>query len=182
MPVLDRFRTPHIAAADINLAVEPAAPATVLNVKRRLPHTYVNMGFVNRRDLQFLARSRLTEAKALLGAGHPDGAYYLAGYAVECGLKACIARRTERHEFPDKRTVDASHTHNLRDLVKVANLEQKRLEAAKGDPLFRNHWDLVQQWSEHSRYRRHDSEMAQALVEAIADRKHGVIAWIKRHW
>jgi hypothetical protein len=82
------------------------------------------MSFVNRRDLQFLARSRLTEARALLSASHPDGAYYLAGYAVECGLKACIARRTERHEFPDKRTVDASHTHNLRDLVKVANLSR----------------------------------------------------------
>jgi HEPN domain-containing protein len=97
------------------------------------------MGFVNRRDLQFLARGRLTEAKTLLGTSHPNGAYYLAGYAAECGLKACIARRTERHEFPDKRTVDASHTHNLRDLVKVANLEQERLEEAKRDPLFRNH-------------------------------------------
>ncbi len=90
--------------------------------------------------------------------------------------------KTERHEFPDKTTVDASHTHNLRDLVKVANLEQERLAEATRDPLFRNHWDLVQRWSEHSRYRRHDAEMAQALVEAIGDRKHGVIAWIKRHW
>ena len=132
--------------------------------------------------MQVLARRRLIEAKALLSASHPDGAYYLAGYAVEFGLKACIARRTERHEFPDKRTVDASHTHNLRDLVKVASLEQERLEEARRDPLFRNHWDLVQQWSEHSRYRRHDAELAQALVEAISDRKHGVISWIKRHW
>jgi HEPN domain-containing protein len=77
------------------------------------------MGGVNRKDLQFLARTRLAEAKTLLGAGLPDGAYYLAGYAVECGLKACIARGTQRHEFPDKKSVDASHTHNLRDLIKV---------------------------------------------------------------
>ena len=153
-----------------------------MSITSVLPHTYVNMGFVNRRDLQFLARSRLTEAKALLSASHPDGAYYLAGYAVECGLKACIARRTERHEFPDKRTVDASHTHNLRDLIKVANLELARLEEAKRDPLFRNHWDLVQRWSEQSRYRRHSPEMAEALVEAIGDRRHGVIAWIRRQW
>ncbi len=140
------------------------------------------MSGVNRKDLQFLARTRLAEARALLEVGRPDGAYYLAGYAVECALKACIARGTQRHEFPDKKIVDASHTHNLRDLIKVANLELARLEEAKRDPLFRNHWDLVQQWSEHSRYRRHGSEMAQALVIAIGDRKHGVIAWIRRHW
>jgi len=140
------------------------------------------MGGVNRKDLQFLARTRLNEAKTLLGAGLPDGAYYLAGYAVECALKACIAKATQRHEFPDKKSVDASHTHNLRDLIKVANLELARLEVAKRDPAFRNHWDLVQQWSEHSRYRRIGSEMARALVEAIGDRKHGVMVWIRRHW
>jgi hypothetical protein len=37
------------------------------------------MGGVNRKDLQLLARTRLAEAKALMGAGFPDGAYYLAG-------------------------------------------------------------------------------------------------------
>ena len=37
-----------------------------------------NNRFVNRRELQDLARIRLSEAKALLRAGFPDGAYYLA--------------------------------------------------------------------------------------------------------
>lgn len=55
---------------------------------------------VDRRDLHVLSRIRLKEAKALLDAGLYDGAYYLAGYAVECGLKACIAKKTKRHEFP----------------------------------------------------------------------------------
>ncbi|HWC96053.1 MAG TPA: HEPN domain-containing protein [Candidatus Sulfopaludibacter sp.] len=137
---------------------------------------------MNRKELQFLARTRIAEAKTLLEAGRPDGAYYLAGYAVECALKACIAKETLRHEFPDKKSVDASHTHNLRDLIKVANLELARLEEAKRDSTFRNYWDLVQQWSEHSRYRKNGSEMAQALVEAIGDRKHGVMFWIQRHW
>ena len=140
------------------------------------------MGGVNRKDLQFLAAARFAEAKTLLRAGRPDGAYYLAGYAVECALKACIARATQRHEFPDKKSVDASHTHNLRDLVKVANLELTRLENAKRDPVFRGYWDLVQQWSEHSRYRRNGLELARALVEAIGDRRHGVLTWIRQHW
>jgi len=39
----------------------------------------------------------------LLRLGLFDGAYYLAGYAVECALKACIAKGTQRFEFPDKR-------------------------------------------------------------------------------
>lgn len=92
---------------------------------------------MNRREFQDLARIRLSEAKSLLSAGFPDAAYYLAGYAVECGLKACIAKGTHRFDFPDKRNVDASHTHNLRDLVRVANLEKIRDEQAKRDVIFR---------------------------------------------
>lgn len=57
---------------------------------------------MNRRDFQELARVRLREAGALLRARHYDGAYYLAGYAVECALKACLARKVRRHEFPPK--------------------------------------------------------------------------------
>ena len=52
---------------------------------------------MNRGDLQLLANIRLDEAKALLAASLPAGAYYLAGYAVECGLKACIAKLTNQH-------------------------------------------------------------------------------------
>jgi hypothetical protein len=48
-----------------------------------------------------------------------DGAYYLAGYAVECALKACIAKETKRYEFPDKKRVDSSYSHNLDLLVKA---------------------------------------------------------------
>lgn len=129
-----------------------------------------------------LAQVRLEEAKALLGAGLPDGAYYLAGYAVECALKACIARGTQRYDFPEKRSVDASHTHNLKDLIRVANLEVARLEQARNDSVFRNNWDFVQEWSEQSRYRRHSPDMAKALVEAVGNGKHGVMTWIKRHW
>ena len=82
----------------------------------------VSIVAVNRKDLQFLARKRLTEANALLAAGHPDRAYYLAGYAVECALKA-LPRGTQRYDFPDKKSVDASYTHTLNHLIKVANLE-----------------------------------------------------------
>jgi len=123
------------------------------------------------------------EAQALLSAGLNDGAYYLAGYAVECALKACIAKGTQRHEFPDKKKVEASHTHKLIDLVKLANLEDSRIERARGDSDFLSNWDLVRVWSEQSRYQKgRRPEAAQAFVRAVNDRTHGVIAWIKLHW
>lgn len=140
------------------------------------------MGSVNRKDLQSLAHARLAEARALLSAGHSDGAYYLAGYAVECALKACTAKSTQRHDFPEKKSVDASYTHDLNALIKVANLEAARVEEARKDPAFRNYWDVVRQWSEHSRYGRHTPEMADALIEAISSKRHGLIVWIKRYW
>lgn len=71
---------------------------------------------MHRNDLQLLSKVRLKEATALLEMGLSDGAYYLAGYAVECGLKACIAKETQRGEFPDRRRVNDSHTHNLEDI------------------------------------------------------------------
>jgi HEPN domain-containing protein len=67
--------------------------------------------------LQELSSLRLREAKLLFAANAPDGAYYLAGYAVECALKACIARSTERHDFPDLKRVKDNYTHKAKDLI-----------------------------------------------------------------
>ena len=101
---------------------------------------------------------------------------------MECAIKACIAKETQRYEFPDKRKVESSHSHNLRELIRVAGLEDARLEQASKDPEFRKNWDVVQSWSEQSRYRRHSPESARKLLMAVGERRHGVISWIKLHW
>lgn len=44
---------------------------------------------MTRTELQRLAIERLADARALLTTKRWSGAFYLAGYAVECGLKAC---------------------------------------------------------------------------------------------
>ena len=137
---------------------------------------------MDRKDLRSLSRVRFSEARALPKAGLPDGAYYLAGYAVECALKACIARETQRYEFPEKKRVDASYTHNLKELVRVAELRDELQAAANADPLFRQYWIDVQSWSEQSRYAKHSRESAQELIEAIGDRNHGVMKWVKHYW
>ncbi len=137
---------------------------------------------MDRKELQHLSRIRLQEAKALLKLDLFDGAYYLAGYAVECGLKACIAKSTRRGEFPDRKKVESSHSHNLLQLIRVAGLEEALSESAAHDATFRDNWDCVQSWSEQSRYRRHRPDSTRALLEAVDDRRHGVIGWIHKRW
>jgi HEPN domain-containing protein len=66
---------------------------------------------MNRADLQRLSRLRIQEARSLFKLKHYSGAYYLAGYSVECALKACLARDTPRFDFPDKELVLKSYTH-----------------------------------------------------------------------
>lgn len=131
--------------------------------------------------MQALSKARLIEAKALLKLGLNDGAYYLAGYAVECALKACIAKGSRRHEFPDKRRANASYSHDLRDLITVAGLDG-HFESALQDASFGDNWKIAEVWSEQSRYEKHGTQSAEALVAAISDRRHGVVAWIKQHW
>jgi hypothetical protein len=135
---------------------------------------------MNRSDFQRLAKVRLREAKLLLGANAPDGAYYLAGYAVECALKACIAKSTQRHDFPDKARVNRSHTHNVREPISVAGLKAAHEEAVRQYE-FSWRWDIMIQWTEDSRYQGNSADDAQALIEAIENRKYGILQWLKRH-
>jgi HEPN domain-containing protein len=138
---------------------------------------------VNRRDFQSLTRVRLVEAKHLLDAGLYDGAYYLAGYAVECALKACIAGQTQIHDFPPKPAeVRGMYTHNLRELVISAGLREDLEDAINGCKVFERYWYTVRDWSEETRYVRTAGPAAVGLYTAITDRQHGVLRWLRRHW
>jgi HEPN domain-containing protein len=104
---------------------------------------------VNRREFRRLAEMRLADARVLIAARRYAAAYYLAGYAVECGLKACIARQIRQYEFP--RTARFSRdvfTHDLRELVKHADLAPLLAERIAGSTQFRLNWDIVMAWSE----------------------------------
>jgi HEPN domain-containing protein len=137
---------------------------------------------MNRFDFQKLADLRLREAKALLAAGFPDGAYYLAGYAVECALKACIAKLTREHDFPDKKLVNDSHTHNLKDLLRLAELRDDLEALIEADAEMQSTLDKVQEWAETSRYKRKTTQEAALLLDAIEDRTGGLLPWIRLHW
>jgi HEPN domain-containing protein len=137
---------------------------------------------MNRADFQQLAELRLREAQALLAAGLPDGAYYLAGYAVECALKACIAKRTQEHDFPEKKLVNDSHTHDLGKLLQLAELKAELDLVIEANPAMRSNLETVQDWSETARYQRKTVLDTIALLTAIEGQKGGLLPWIRLHW
>lgn len=137
---------------------------------------------MTRNDFKKLARARLKEAKILLASGEHSGAYYLAGYVIECALKACIAKQTQRYEFPDKKRVEDSWRHELTKLVITAGLQTLLDEQIRADARFAASWNVTKDWSEQSRYYEIDQKKAESLVEAISDDEHGVLKWLRLHW
>ncbi len=124
------------------------------------------------------------DAQALLAAGRWAAAYYLAGYAVECALKSCVLAHIIRTGviFEDKRYAERCWTHNLEELVKLANLEKEWGLARGADPILEGYWTIVRDWSETSRYQQKTQAEAQDLFGAITDPTSGVLPWIKVRW
>jgi hypothetical protein len=137
---------------------------------------------VTRTDFQQLADVRIAEAKVLLDAQMWDGAYYLAGYAVECALKACIAKRTQPEDFPDKDKAAKAWTHKIDVLVEVAELEPARDTEGTANPKFAAYWRVVVKWKEDARYQRKTQLDAEGLYKAVSDSTDGVLRWIRLHW
>jgi hypothetical protein len=103
---------------------------------------------------------------------------------VECALKACIAKQTNLHDFPDKTVVQKSHTHNLLELLDLAGLKlQLQLDTTPAaNPALGINWQLVKDWSERARYQQWKEAQARRLYQAVTDPANGVLPWIKGHW
>lgn len=129
-----------------------------------------------------MALTRLREAEVLLAARQYSGAYYLAGYAVECALKACIAKKVKRYDFPDRRLALDAYTHDLKRLVEVAEIGVDIAGQRASDAVFDVKWKTVVRWSEQSRYEKCGRRQAETLIHAIADDQHGVLPWLQLHW
>ena len=104
---------------------------------------------MNRTEFQELAEERVKDARNLLDAPSKDswsGAYYLAGYALECGLKACVLALVERRPgviFDDKRFSEKCFSHDLNNLIKLADLEAAHRDIFNSNPEFANFWNLT---------------------------------------
>ena len=137
---------------------------------------------MNRQNFQQLADVCTDEARVLLQNGMHHGVYYLAGYAVECGLKACIAKLTNQYDFPDKAFAQKCFTHVIEELVALAGLKAQRDADAAANPALLQNWATVRDWTEASRYMLKTAAEAQALCDAIADAQSGVLPWLKQYW
>ncbi len=138
---------------------------------------------MNRDDLQCVSRLKVKEAKALLEEGYFSGAYYLVGYAVECAFKACIAKQIKRYDFPDRKLIKDSYTHNLETLLRLSGLQADLNDEMRNRPNLEVSWTIVKDWSEQSRYSTDQPEItARDLYSAVAGRRDGVLAWVKKRW
>ena len=137
---------------------------------------------MTRKEFQALTRMRLRDARTLLRSGNQEGAYYLSGLAIECGLKSAIARKTNRHDFPLEAgfVKDKVYTHDLSKLLAAAGLESILITDAANNPRLRTSWAVVKDWKVESRYRVGGLN-GEALYSAVAGR-NGVLRWLRQYW
>jgi HEPN domain-containing protein len=141
---------------------------------------------LTRSELQQIAQTRLEEAKVLLAAGFYDGAYYLAGYALETALKAYICKLLDE-DFPpgSGEVAKVYRTHRFEELILLAGLRKRLLSQIAADVNFQTNWSLVKDWSEAKRYDvigSSDQAKAQEFLTALDDATCGILTWIKTIW
>jgi len=137
---------------------------------------------VSKDDLEALSDARIREATLLYENQFYSGAYYLAGYAVELAIKACIAKHIRSGFIPDRNFVNRIYQHRPDDLIGLAGLKETLNAAIKIDPQLGGNWGLACDWSEEARYSAWDAVSSAALIMAIADPAHGVLQWLKKHY
>lgn len=137
---------------------------------------------MNRSEFQNVAKLRVREAKVLLDNQRYDGAYYLLGYALECALKACIAKQFRRYDIPDKKRVEQSYTHDLEKLISLAGLQNDFENEKRINGNFRANWAIVKDWSEQARYRTGRPAIeANDFYVACTGKRDGVLTWLKKY-
>ncbi len=138
---------------------------------------------MNRNDLQEISKLRLKEAKLLLDNGFYSGAYYLLGYSIECAIKACIAKKVKRHDFPDKNLANESYKHDLIPLLKTAGLWQKFVKDMDKNASLDSNWANVKDWSVTTRYTANIAQnKAEDFYASYTARTYGIYTWIKKFW
>ena len=137
---------------------------------------------LSKKDLEALAQTRFDDAQLLLHAGRSSSAYYLAGYAVELALKACIAKLIQSEAIPDKALILATYTHELDKLLSTAELRPEFTVECNANTQLAANWAIVTKWNEASRYQVWDAAAATSLIDAVGEPNNGVFQWLKKHW
>lgn len=143
---------------------------------------------MNQAELRHIAEERILDAESLINGGRWSGAYYVAGYAVECALKSCVLARMIHTGgvFQDKKFAEQCFTHDFGKLIELAGLKNElntelAASAAAGGA-FPANWGIVTQWKEISRYEDKIEAEAKFLFDAITQNPDGVLKWLRNYW
>ncbi|MBD2756401.1 hypothetical protein [Spirosoma validum] len=146
-------------------------------------------------EFQELAVLRLDEANILLTQNYPDGAFYLAGYAVECALKSAICKTLNIDDFFDTYSskahgakvkddiVQKFKTHDYGTLLVLSGLYFKLETAITADIPLGDAWTIIRtlSWTEQYRYET-SVRKEQAAVQSFIDSVNIFLQWIRPHW
>ena len=111
----------------------------------------------------------------------------MAGYAIECAIKACIAKDMGQYPFPayikENDLRQKYYTHDLLALVESAGLKDILRSDRVANQTFNLYWKIVTDWSEEARYITNITrQQAENIIQAIEDPVEGVLLWLKKHW
>ena len=139
------------------------------------------MAALPRVTLQRLAIAKIDDARLLFDSSRFSNSYYLYGYGIELGLKACIARQMVAETVPDKAVLRGFLDHEIGKLVGLAGLSEL-LKTERENPEFDIRWAIVSEWSVESRYDMIDAVSATAMRDAVESQKYGVMRWLQQFW
>ena len=134
-----------------------------------------------RTTLQRLATAKVEDARLLHDNRRYSNSYYLYGYGIELGLKACIARQMIAETVPDKAVLRGFLDHEIGKLIALAGLSEA-LKSERDNPQFDIRWSIVSEWSVEVRYDMIDAVTATAMRDAIESPQHGVMRWLQQFW
>ena len=140
-----------------------------------------------RAEWQQLAEDRILDAQVFLtpGVDRWSAAYYLVGYAVECGLKSCVMARLIAHPeivYQTRNFSNDAWTHDFEKLLLVADIKADRDADILANRIRFEHWQRVRKWDESARYQQKSFDEARLLFDAVNDPNDGVMQWIRKRW
>jgi hypothetical protein len=139
------------------------------------------MAALPRVTLQRLAIAKVEDPRLWFENQRYSNSYYLYGYGIELGLKACIARQMIAETVPDKAVLRGFLDHEIRKLIGLAGLSES-LKTERDNPEFDVRWSIVSEWSVESRYDMIDAVTAAAMQDAIESPQFGVMRWLQQFW
>ena len=138
---------------------------------------------IKRRDLKILVDRRLADAHVLMSKRRYAAAYYIAGYAVECAIKVCIAGQFRKNTIPDKNLVNNTYKHDFGILMKTAGIFSQLEQNIETDAGLYSSWNVVKDWRPEIRYETSVTRLdARDLIDAIENQQNGILQWLARHW